>query len=419
MPSNFIKTLVQKFDEEIAGFDDMLVIGKAAEVYTPDDPQTMHYAGDEFWIPAPMIGSTYDGFDQTSNFGSLTETQVRVQIGYHKSDPRQFSAKEARSERSIGNWITAAKQKLASDINQSVSRTVAMQAANFIKRTSAPSGWDDLALAKATLTEIGVSPADSNYFAAPRVANAMAKELASRQTDNGRDAGAYEKAKLGEIAGFGAYENDTPIMLAPAGGGATTVNGANQHYVPKATITDSLGVAVNVDNRYSTLTVTSANAAQIKAGDAFTIAGVNSVHRITKQDTGQLQTFRVISVAGNVMTITPALISGQDGSRAGLEYKNVTTTPANGATITWLNTTLAPVNPFFKKESLLLIPGSYAVDDGDGWNVTRYTTDLGINISLVMQGEINDLSKKVRMDVDYGTALISPEMAGAQMFAQQ
>lgn len=419
MPSNFVKTLIQEFDKEIAGFDDMLVIGKAAEVYTPASPQEMHYAGDEFWLPAPMIGSTYDGFDQTANFGSLTETQVKVSIGYHKSDPRQFSAKEARAERSISNWIKHAKQKLASDINLSVSQTVALQAANVIKRSGSPTGWDDLALAKATLTEIGVSPFDSNFFAAPRIANAMTKELAGRATDNSRDASAYEKAKLGEIAGFGAYENDTPITLAAAAGGATTINGANQYYTPKATVLDALGVNVNVDNRYSDLVVTAANYAGIKAGDAFTIAGVNSLHRITKQDTGQLQTFRVVGKPGaNTIRITPALVSNGGNTRAEKEYQNVSATPANGAAITWLNTTTAQVNPFFKRESLLLIPGSYAVDDGDGWQVSRYTTDLGINISLVMQGEINDLSKKVRMDVDYGTALISPEMAGIELFNQ-
>lgn len=419
MPSSFTKQEIVAFEDTIAGFDDMLVVGKAAEVYTPEGPEAMARAGDRFWLPAPMIGSTYDGFDQTSNFGSLTETQVEVSIGYHKVDPRKFSAKEARSERSLRNWMDAAKQKLASDINFSLTQIVSMQAANFIKRTGAPAGWDDLALAKATLSERGVSTADSNFFAAPREANAMAKELASRATDNSRDASAYEKAKLADIAGFGVYENPTPVTLAAAGGGATTVNGANQYYTPKATVSDGVGGQVNVDNRYSDLVVTAANYANIKAGDAFTITGVNSVHMITKQDTGQLQTFRVIGKpTANTIRVTPAIISGGGATRAETEYKNVTATPANGATVTWLNTTAGTVNPFFKRESLLLIPGSYAVDPGDGWDVQRYTTDLGIGITLVRQGEIDDLSVKLRMEVDYGGALINPMMAGVEMFNQ-
>jgi hypothetical protein len=47
-----------------------------------------------------MIGSTFNGFDQTSNFGSLTESEIAVSIGYHKSDPRKLSAKNLRNETS-------------------------------------------------------------------------------------------------------------------------------------------------------------------------------------------------------------------------------------------------------------------------------------------------------------------------------
>jgi hypothetical protein len=58
----------------------------------------MERAKDQFWIPAPMIGSTFNGFDQTANFGSLTETEIAVSIGYHKSDPRTLSSKNLRNE---------------------------------------------------------------------------------------------------------------------------------------------------------------------------------------------------------------------------------------------------------------------------------------------------------------------------------
>jgi hypothetical protein len=140
---------------------------------------------------------------------------------------------------------------------------------------------------------------------------------------------------------------------------------------------------------------------------------------ITKQDTGQLQTFRVISKpAANTIQIAPAIISNGGGTRPELEYQNVSATPANGAAITWLNTAAAEMNPFFKKETLLLVPGSYTVDPDDGWQVMRATTDLGVAITYTRQGEINDLSVKARWDVDFGTALLNPQMAGVEMFNQ-
>jgi hypothetical protein len=319
----------------------------------------------------PQIAASFDGFDQTSNFGGLTELNVPVDIGYHKVVPQQFSSKELRVESALRNRATAAKQRLASDINMAIFNTVALQGSVFSKRTVAPTGFD----------------------------------------------GAYENARINsDIAGFDVLKNDQTVRLAAAAGGSTTVNGAGQFHEPAAT---EVGSVIKVDNRYSNLTVTAANYAGIKAGDAFTIAGVNSVHMVTKQDTGQLQTFRVISKpSANVIRVAPAIISNGAATRAGAEYQNVTATPAAGAAITWLNTTTAELNPFFMRGALLLVPGSYAVDPEDGWQVMRGRTESGLGFTYTRQGEINDLSVKCRWEVDFGTALTNPQMAGAQLFGQ-
>lgn len=420
MPNNFTRQEQAIFDEVLEGFDDQLVMGKLARNFNPLDAEEQARAGDRFWLPMPQISASYDGFDQTSNFGDLTELSVPVSIGYHKVVPQKFSSKELRVESSLRNRGQAAKQKLASDINLALFNTVALQGSVFVKRTGAPTGFDDIALADAALTETGVPMGDRVFVAAPRVANSMAGNLASRATDNARDATAYEKAMISTgIAGFDVFKSDQSIRLAAAAGGATTVNGASQFLEPKATSTAATGEVGNVDNRYSNLTVTSANYAGIKVGDAFTIAGVNSVNMITKQDTGQLQTFRVVGKpSAGVIQIAPAIISNGGATRAGAEYQNVSATPATGAALTWLNTTTAELNPFFVRESLLLVPGSYAVDPEDGWQVMRARTDLGVGITYTRQGEINDLSVKARWEVDFGTSLLNPQFAGVEMFGQ-
>lgn len=408
------------FDEAVEGFDDLLVIAKSARKYRPLDDASMQRVGDKVWIPAPYIAASYDGFDQTSNFGDMTELSVPVSIGFHKSSNGKMTAKDLRNKDQLTRYGVAAKQKLSSDINYALYLTAALQGSQFIKRTTAPTGFDDIAAADAQLTEQGVPLAGRKAFLAPRVYNGMASNLAKPQTSGLRETmDAYQKAFVGDIAGFDTYKNDQSFRLAAAAGGATTVNGANQYWVPKATSTATTGESENVDNRYSTLAVTSANYAGIKAGDAFTIAGVNAVHMITKQDTGQLQTFRVIGKpAANVITVAPAIISLGSGSKAEKEYQNVTATPATGAALTWLNTTTAELNPFFVEDNLLLLPGSYAVEDGTGWEVLRATTELGIAITYVRQSEINDLSMKFRWDIDFGTALLNPQMAGNLAFNQ-
>lgn len=420
MANNFNRETRIMFDEMIEGFDDLLIIGKLAHKYRPFGDAEMQRMGDQMWLNVPNISASYDGFDQTANFGDITEMAVPISIGFHKSANGKMSSKDLRDPLQLANYGKAAKQKLSSDVNLALLNTVALQGSQFVKRTTAPTGFDDIALADAQMTEQGIPIADRKMLLSPRSYNAMASNLAKPQTSGlSQTMTAFEKAYLGPVAGFDTYKNDQSIRLAAATGGATTVNGANQYWVPKATSTAATGETANVDNRYSTLAVTAATYANIKAGDAFTITGVNAVHMITKADTGQLQTFRVIGKpAAGVILVAPAIISGGGGTKAELEYKNVTATPANGATLNWLNTTTAEISPFWQGDNLLLIPGSFQVNQEDGWRVMRATTGLGIAITYVEQGNVNDLTVKYRWDIDFGTSLINPQMAGAEAFNQ-
>lgn len=419
MATSFTKQEQVMFDHVISGFDDSLVISKGAELYNPLTSQEAVNARDKFWLPAPMIGASYDGFDQSANFDGLTQLNVPASIGYHKSIPKLLSSKDLRNTFAMEQFGKAAKQKLASDINLAVFNTAALYGSVVSKRTVAPTGYDDVADLDNRLTRIGVQQDGRMAFYAPSAMNAIAGNLAGRSENTERSKTAYERAMIrSDVAGFEVFKNDQEILLAAASGGTTTVNGANQRTVPSATVT-SAGITENKDNRYTDLVITAATYANIKVGDAFTIAGVNEVHLVTKQNTGQLKTFRVVDKpAANTIRIYPAIIDAAEGSIGSKEYANVSATPANGASITWLNTANAALNPFFRRESLILIPGSFTVSQEDGWSVMQAQTDLGIAITYTRQGSINDLSCKVRWDIDFGTALLNPEMAGVQLFNQ-
>lgn len=420
MANTFSREERVMFDDVLEKFDDALVIAKGAEVYRPFGDQEMQRVGDKFWIPAPYISASYDGFDQSANFGDVSGLSVPVSIGFHKSSNGKMTSKDLRDPLQLKRYGDAAKQKLASDINAALFSTVALQGSQFIKRTTAPTGFDDLAAADAQLTEQGVPLNNRMSFLSPRSYNGMASNLAKPMTSGLRETmTAYQKAFVGDVAGFETYKNDQSVRLGAATGGTTTVNGANQYWVPKSTSTAATGETENVDNRYSDLAITATTYANVKVGDAFNIVGVNAVHMITKADTGQLQTYRVVGKpAAGVIRVAPAIISGQGGTKPELEYKNCTATPANGASIVWLNTVTADLNPFFVRDNLLLLPGSFAVDPEDGWQVMRGTTELGIAITYVRQGAINDLSMKFRWDIDFGTALTNPQMAGSLAFNQ-
>ena len=419
MATSFTKQEQVMFDNVIEGFDDLLVIAKGAELYDPLTPQEAVNAQDKFWLPSPMIGASYDGFDQSANFDGLTQLNVPCSVGYHKSIPKTLSSKNLRNTFAMNQYGAASKQKLASDVNLALFNTAALYGSVVSKRAGAASGYDDVADLDNRFTRIGV-PQDSRMaFYAPSAMNAMAGNLAGRSEDSSRSRDAYERAMIrGDIAGFQVFKNDQEIRLTAATGGGVLVNGPNQYTVPAATVT-SAGLTENKDNRYTDLVVDGGTYGNIKVGDAFTIDGVFELHLITKQNTGSLKTFRVVDKpAANTIRIYPAIIDAAEGSIGSKEYANVSNAPADNAALTWLNTVAAPMNPFFRKESLILIPGSYSVDAADGWMVMRATTSLGIGITYTRQGSINDLSVKARWDIDFGTALLNPEMAGVQLFGQ-
>jgi hypothetical protein len=206
-----------------------------------------------------------------------------------------------------------------------------------------------------------------------------------------------------------------------ANSATVTINttGAQAQYVPQATTTSTGGI-LNVDNRYQTVTVSSS--AGVVAGDAFTIDGIEAVHHITKRSTGELKTFRVISVpaGGTTLVISPPIIAATaPATDAELQYKNVElVAAASAAPLNFLNTTASNINPFWRKDSIELLPGRYAVPDGAGVDVLRASTDQGIELVMTKRFDPLTFQTLYTLDTLYGVVMTNPEMAGILLFNQ-
>lgn len=415
------------FTDMLAGFDDMLVVAQQVRKFTlPGGPSGQARMNDKVWRPMPYIPAVYDGFDQTSNFGTITRLSVPVTVGIHKSVPISIGPKDGRDSEAVTQYFADAALSLASQVNLSVFTTAANNASLVSKRSTPAAGYDDIAAMSAIMTEQGLPSANRNVFYSVRDYLLMAGAIAKPATSSSPLAQtAYERAYIAQIGGISLFENDqTKILPAATATGVTITNTQPLFYTPVAATIDSDGNPTNIDNRKQIISI-AVGGSTVKVGDAFTIAFVNSIHHISKADTGQLKTFRITRIvtgAGGTGTveITPPIISGGGSTRAEAEYKNVSVTPANGAAITFLNTVSAPINLFFDKNAIELIPGTYVVEPGDGWNVVaRGTTPkLGLPITYVRQGNINDLSVKARLDIDYGTGALNTEMIGMQLFSQ-
>lgn len=416
MANEFSKEEMVAFEEILQGFEDALVLSKNINVYRTED-QSMERANDIIWRPMPYIAQSFNGTDMTGNFVDNTQLSVPATLGYSKASPWSMTPKELRDKLQEGRLGDAAKQKLASDVNVAVTNVASLQSTLIVPVAAAATGFDDIALCEAVMNETGVPAWDRYAALSTRDYNNMASDLSDRGTVQGKVLSAYERARIGMVASFDTYKMDYANYLAAGTATTISVNGANQYYTPESVSVATTGETSNVDNRYQTLAITATGT--LAAGDCVTITGVNAVHQITKQDTGQLKTFRVITGGGTGnIVISPPIISGDGGTDAELQYQNVTATPADTAVITLKNVDAAYANPFWQKDAMELLPGRYAVPEGAGAAVMRGSTEQGLEIVMQKQYDINTMKTKFRIDILFGVVCLNPEMCGLLLFSQ-
>jgi hypothetical protein len=422
MANSFSKEERVAFENLLEGFQDALVLSRNVSIYNTDQTM-MERTNNVIWRPQPYISKSYSGTDMTSNFTDYIQLAVPATIGFNQSVPWIMTATELRDALQEQRLGDAAKQKLASDINVAVLNVASAQGTLVVKRLAAATGFDDVAQCEAIFNEQGVN-FDSRYLAlSTRDYNGMANNLAGRQTLSGKALTAYDRAYIGQVASFDTFKLDYANRIGAAAGSGITIDtrdSANNYQIPKAISTSpTTAERLNVDNRYQTVTVSSSTG--VVAGDCFTIAGVNAVHHITKGDTGQLKTFRVISVpaGGTSLVISPPIISNQVSSAAGSEYQNcVVNTKASNSAIVFLNTAAAPINCFWQKDAIEILPGRYAVPSDAGANVMRASTDQGIELVMQKQYDINTMKTRYRLDTLFGVVNKQPEMSGIILFGQ-
>jgi len=423
MANAFSKEERVAFEDILEGFQDLLVLSRHVSVYNTNQTE-MARTNDTIWRPMPYMAQSINSTPGTTIAGSyqnMTQLSVPSTIGFSKTVPWTMTTLDLRDALQEGRLGESAKQKLASDINVAIMNTAAAQGTLVVPVAGAAGDYDDVALCDSIMNEQGVPDYERFLGLSSRDYNGLAGNLsqASRSFGNAKSDKAYERNFVGMVAGFDTYKFDYANRIAAAAGGVTiidTQNAAGNYLVPQATST-SVGGQINVDNRYQTVTVS--NTVGIVAGDAFTIDGVVAVHHITKQSTGQLKTFRVISVTnGTQMVISPGIISNQVASDASAQYQNVIVTPAAAAPINWLNTADSNINVFWQRDSLEILPGRYAVPSDAGTAVMRATTDQGVELVMQKFYDIDSMTIKYRLDTLFGVVNKQPEMSGILLFNQ-
>lgn len=399
------KDLEINFEQFVVGFDAACIISQEAAFYYPDQ-QSMQRAGDTVYRPQDYHMAITAGLDISGS--TPTDVIQRMVPATYKSPQNvlyAFDAKEMRDPNHMENTGRAAGLRLSAQIDSDIYTAVANQGANVIKKVGALS-WDDGAMAEAVLISKGMPLGSTRkLFMNPFDYKDVAKDLGNRAYLGNVNMDAYERSRVPDIAGFRTFRTDNLANLAAVGTvTGTTVSGA-QSFTPSAMTGD-----LPTDNRRMTLVVAGANIANSKNGDAFTIGSggtaVNAVHNVTKDDTGNLQTFRIISGAGTAnLVITPPIIASGP-------YQNVSQAAGAGAAITFLNTASKPVNPFWVDGAVELMAGKLAFPSGQGAQIMTATSKN--KIPLIMSYAFDHLKGKTtcRYTALYAATVLQPELCG-------
>lgn len=424
MANAFSKEERVAFEDILEGFHDYLILSKAVSVYNVNDTM-LERARNTIWRPMPYILDSVSGApgtDISAAFQDANQLSVPISLGYTPTVPWQLTISDLRDGLQQNRLTKAAYQRLASDVNVAVMNVAANQGTLVVPVATAPGTYNDVALCDSIMNEQGVAKNDRWLALSSRSYNGMAGDLAVATrsfTSNPKSGRAYEDSYVGPVAGFQTLKLDYANRIrAATTAGTIATNGAQVRYVPQAT-SNAVGGQINVDNRYQTVTVSAT--ASFAAGDCFTIAGIEAVHQITKQSTGQLKTFRVISVVdGTTMVISPPMIGANSSpTDAEIQYQNVFVASTSGtATITKLNVDAADINPFWHQDAIEILPGRYAPPTDAGASILTGTLDNGISVQLVKQYVIGTNTVSYRVDTFFGVGMVNPEMAGILLFSQ-
>ena len=211
--------------------------------------------------------------------------------------------------------------------------------------------------------------------------------------------GMVRRGRLGEIANFEIYGDQNIVNhLVGTHSGTPLVNDA-------AFSNDTVVIA------FDAMVGTVSNA--LRKGDVITIAGVNSVNDVSKEDSGALQQFVVqadvnTTAGAGTMTVFPDLNDGSTPATAA--FQTVTALPADNAAIVIRGASAVsyPQNLAFHQNALALVTVPLELPDSA---VFKARADWrGYSIRVIKDYDIDSDDEIIRLDILYGVKAIYREL---------
>lgn len=415
MANQFYADIETYFDEVVKGFESINLASKTVNMFKPEVGRLAN-TGQTFYRPVPLQTEVVDGRDITSSIKDMIELEIPSTLtdSHIRNVPVKLTGVDLNNERIRDRMAKAAAMQLSDKLDTIVADKIADDATLLVINSGNIDSYEDLGEAEAIMKEQQSDQGKRCIFLNPRMALNVAGNLAGRGTMQGIPTGAYTGSDVPMVAGFETYQVQYNKTITGSAGTGYLVNGASQDYTPVQQ--DANGVPV--DNRTSVLTVDTGTGAAV--GDFFTISGVNSVGHINKKDTGQPKTFRIKAINGANWTISPPIVPADGTAQSQKDYATCSTTPANNAPITILNTVTKPASTFFSQDAVEIIHADYNLSDfeRDGRLLGYAQTDAGVQIAMLSSSSILTLETTFRMFIWANCEVLNPELAGVYLEGQ-
>ena len=410
------KTVEVLFEKTKETYEDQMQLLNLT-MYEEPEGGKMQNAGNVIWRPVQQHRPILSGWDLSGQEQDIIEETYPAILGLPKND---FIKQRADNMRDMRFWERAGEQsgrQQATELNKSIASVVALQGSKFY-RSNVTSGYDFIAEGQALLNETQQYNTGRNFVLNDRDSLLFGKDLAARQTVQGRPEDVWAKGQIaGNVAEFDVYTGSYLPNLVGGANPAATVTG-NQTFAPEGGSVDtSTGIVTNVDYRSATIPVSAS--ASYNIGDKVTIGAIQSVGLADKNPTGQLMTFTVLAKPTSTsLTISPKPIAADDAALSALEkaYANIDTTLKNTNTVDRLNIDASnKVNLFWDKSAVEVLGGTIPAElfgQYDGMKVVTDTLSNGLQMYLVYDGDIADMSFRYRLFTWYGITMCNPQNAG-------
>lgn len=410
-----------------------VMFDKALETYEPQDMllpttsfmepdgATMQNSGNTIWRPVQQHRPVLPGWDLTGQEQGIIEETYAAFLGLPNNDLVGLRADDMRDMRFWEKAGEAAGRQQATQLNKDIATAIGTQGGMYI-RSNATSGYDFIAEAQALMNERQGAKSERMFILNDRDNLKYAKDLAARQTLQGRPESTWANGQIGQnVAEFDVYTGSFLPNLIGGADPATTVT-ANQSFAPTAGTVNAVTNAVtNVDYRYATIAVTAS--AGYNVGDKITFANggttVKAVGLADKSDTGIAMTFTVISKPnGTSLQISPKPIAFDDPALSALEksYANVNTRILNAATVNRVNIDASKkANLFYDKDAVEVLGGTIPAElfkSFDGLKVINKTMKNGLKMYMIYDANMINMQFRFRLFTWYGITIADPSRCG-------